>query len=80
MLSVGCMKIGMNVEMEWKDDNELQLMAGDRPQANPIKVGNKLQDKSLFLFLYILLIINYDNINNKTSTNLTTLKINQLER
>jgi hypothetical protein len=50
MLSVGCMKIGMNVEMEWKDDNELQLMAGDRPQANPIKVGNKLQDKSLFLF------------------------------
>jgi hypothetical protein len=31
-------------------DNELQLMAGDRPQVNPIKVGNKPQNKSLFLF------------------------------
>jgi hypothetical protein len=41
-------KIGMNVEMEWKDDSELQLMAGDRPQVNPIKAGIKPQDKSLY--------------------------------
>lgn len=43
-------KIGMNVEMEWKDDSELQLMAGDRPQVNPIKAGIKPQDKSLYQF------------------------------
>lgn len=29
-------------------DNELQLMAGDRPQVNPIKARNKPQDKSLY--------------------------------
>jgi predicted RNase H-like nuclease len=40
----------MNVEMEWKDDSELQLMAGDRPQVNPIKTGIKPQDKSLYQF------------------------------
>jgi hypothetical protein len=40
----------MNVEIEWKDDSELQLMAGDRPQVNPIKAGIKPQDKSLYQF------------------------------
>jgi hypothetical protein len=45
-------KIGMNVEMEWKDDSELQLMAGDRPQVNPIKAGIKPQDKSLYQFFF----------------------------
>jgi hypothetical protein len=29
-------------------DNELQLMTGDRPQVNPIKDGNKQQDKSVY--------------------------------
>jgi hypothetical protein len=29
-------------------DNEIQLMARDRPQVNPIKTGNKPQDKSLY--------------------------------
>jgi hypothetical protein len=40
----------MNVEMEWKDDSELQLMAGYRSQVNPIKAGIKPQDKSLYQF------------------------------
>jgi hypothetical protein len=34
--------------MEWKDDSELQLMAGDRPRVNPIKAVIKPQDKSLY--------------------------------
>jgi hypothetical protein len=34
-------------------DNELQLMAGDRPQVNPIKAGNKPKDKSLYQFFII---------------------------
>jgi hypothetical protein len=46
----------MNVEMEWKDDSELQLMAGDRPQVNPIKSGIKPQDKSLYQFFSFFLI------------------------
>jgi hypothetical protein len=46
----------MNVEMEWKDDSELQLMAGDRPQVNPIKAEIKPQDKSLYQFFSFFLI------------------------
>jgi hypothetical protein len=38
----------MNVKMELKDDSELQLMVGDRPQVNPIKAGIKPQDKRLY--------------------------------
>jgi hypothetical protein len=41
--------------MEWiYVDNELQLMAGDKPQVNPIRVGNKPQDKTLFLFFLFI--------------------------
>jgi hypothetical protein len=38
----------MNVEIELIDDNELQLMAEDRPQVNPIKAEIKSQDKNLY--------------------------------
>lgn len=43
---------------KWKGnytDNELQLMAKDRSQVNPIKAGNKPLDKSLYQFSIILI-------------------------
>jgi hypothetical protein len=36
------------VQMELKDDSELQLRAEDRPQMNPIKAGIEPQEKSLY--------------------------------
>jgi hypothetical protein len=57
----------MNVEMEWKDDSELQLMAGDRPQVNPIKAGIKPQDKSLYQFFSFFLFTTKWSLNRNTS-------------
>jgi hypothetical protein len=57
----------MNVEMEWKDDSELQLMAGDRPQVNPIKAGIKPQDKSLYQFFSSLSFTTKWSLNRNTS-------------
>jgi hypothetical protein len=34
-------------------DNELQLMARDRPQVNSIKAGNNPKDKILYQFFII---------------------------
>jgi hypothetical protein len=56
----------MNVEMEWKDGSELQLMAGDRPQVNPIKAGIKPQDKSLYRFLSSLSLMTQWSLNINT--------------
>jgi len=56
----------MNVEMEWKDGSELQLMAGDRPQVNPIKAGIKPQDKSLYRFLSSLSLMTQWSLNRNT--------------
>jgi hypothetical protein len=38
----------LKVQMELKDDSELQLRTGDGPQMNPIKAGIEPQDKSLY--------------------------------
>jgi hypothetical protein len=57
----------MNVEMEWKDDSKLQLMAGDRPQVNPIKAGIKPQDKSLYQFFSSSLFTTKWSLNRNTS-------------
>jgi hypothetical protein len=57
----------MNVEIEWKDDSELQLMAGDKPQVNPIKAGIKPQDKSLYQFFSSFSLTTKWSLNRNTS-------------
>jgi hypothetical protein len=57
----------MNVEIEWKYDSELQLIAGDRLQVNPIKAGIKPQDKSLYQFFSLFSLTTKWSLNRNTS-------------